>query len=209
MNWFWVAAAPLVWLLATLFVYLPLAVTGVILVPVMALLRRYEWGVGSQGRCLWWRDRWMRMWETVDNGCCPAWYDLRSPAWRPLWLNVVIWSAFRNAVGGNPLHLAVTQEEFDQRVRWVGDVHPSGDAIRHFLETGKRKWHWHIAQIGWRTGFWASYPWMREWKKDPLDQFDVVDVRHGWKFGLHTTYAGPDGRRWINFSPWDSGRRRN
>lgn len=152
-----------------------------------------------------WKDSWMKMWATENNNCCPDWYAYGAiyGAKRPIWLNIFMWSALRNPVGGNPLHVYNVPRS---KVRiWGSEVNPDVACTKEFLATGKRSWKWRFIQYGWRVGFWASYPWMRQHDKDPTDAFDVIDIQHGYK--LHTT--GNDDVVNLKFTPWDSGRRTN
>ena len=185
------------WLLLTL-AYIPFFLAGVILVPIAVIRKRY---IELEDQYVF-QDDWMRTWETRDNGCCPKWY-LRAKNF-PVWKGIIYWSAFRNAVGGSPFDAT---NVFDAEVRWWGTgLSPEADGIKHFLETGERKWQWRFIQHGWRVGFWASYPWMREYEKDPTDKFDVIDIQHGFK---RNVVKGDISKINLVFSPWDSGRRRN
>lgn len=193
----------IIWFLG-LFVFLPLFFVGAIVVPIMALLKRFEWGTTQRGRQAYiWKERWMRMWETDDNGCCPQFYINRFSK-RPLWLNVVYWCGFRNPVGGNPLHVAGIKTT-ELRV-WGNAMTPDVAGIKEFLNTGKRKWKWRFIQHGWCVGFWASYPFMRQYEKDPTDKFDVIDIQFGYKI---SGMGENTGEIKLKYSPWDSGRRMN
>ena len=183
------------WAALTL-LYIPFWLAGLITVPIAVIRKRY---IELDNHYVF-KDEWMKIWETRDNGCCPKWY-LRSTGF-PVWRGIIYWSAFRNAVGGNPIH---ERDVPDAEVRKWGSLSPEADGIKHFLETGERKWHWRFIQHGWRVGFWASYPWMREYEKDPTDTFDVIDIQHGFKRGIIRGTENVD----LKFSPWDTGRRRN
>lgn len=226
------------WLGLTL-LYLPLWFVGLFAIAYALIFKRYYYDVHKS--MYFFKDKFLKVWQTHDNGCCPSWYIANygtlKPEWptwtlpgwkklgrfankpifgslagkiiftyhRPVWMNILIWSGFRNAVGGNPVHIYNVPAK---EVRIWGDSHPSATAIRHFLHTGEREWFWRVIQYKWRVGFWACYPFMRQYEKDPTDKFDVIDIQHGYKINY------PNGRRddeYINlvFSPWDSGRRRN
>lgn len=186
----------LMWAVLTV-IYIPAYLLGMIAVPIAAGLKRYTLSKGYSGACYVWNDKFMRLWQTHDNGCCPEWYIKTFGKSRSLWANIVIWSAFRNPFGGNPAHAYGVPIS---KMNYWGTPRPDVDGIAHFKKTGKRKWHWRFIQHGWRVGFWASYPLMRE-----NDNFDVIDVQHGFK-----TNGVPKTEN-VNlvFSPWDTGRRRN
>lgn len=187
------------WLAGTFFVWLPLWAVGVVKVYRAAKRKEYHEDTleGWQGPCYRWNDDSMYLWETFDNGCCPLWYIRNYGPSRPLWKNIWIWSAFRNAVGGNPMHERFVATE---DIEIYGDFWPSKSTTDHFHETGKRKWFWRMIRHGWRVGIWGSlYIGTKE-------KWRVLDIQHGFKRQFYMNRLN-DEISFLNFSPWDSGRR--
>lgn len=186
------------WLLGAFFVWLPLWAVGVVAVYRAARAGKYMEGTGWQGPCYWWDGSGaaMFLWETNDNGCCPEWYIKNYGPDRPLWKNIWIWSAFRNAVGGNPMHGKCHADELEV----YGYDWPSRDSETYWRETGKRKWCWRLIRHGWRVGIWGSI-YLGDGEK-----WKVVDIQHGFKrqWFMNDPVTGI---AYLNYTPWDSGRR--
>lgn len=191
--WPWLVV---LWFLGTFLVWLPIFLAGILPVLVCARMGWFRLGTGWQGDCYWF-PRVMSLWQTADNGCCPTWYVTKYGPKRPLWVNILIWSAFRNAVGGNPLHApaVLTQEVYV----YGNSTHPSQDSWDHYRQTGERVWKWRFIRRGWRVGWWAS-----KYLGDG-DDFRVWDWQYGFK--LQTWRHPITGHSRLNFTPWDSGRR--
>lgn len=188
------------YLIGTFFVWLPLFLIGVPLVALNAyVLKRWvhSGDRGWQGPAWWWKDKYMNMWQTSDNGCAPLWYVNGYGSNRSLATNMFVWSAFRNAVGGNPMHSKLVPNE---RVRVWGSDWPSKDSWDYFKKTGKRKWMWRMIQSGWRVGIWGSK------YIGNGDDYRVIDIQHGFKRQYYLNNKAT-GFTKLNFSPWDSGRR--
>ena len=187
------------WLIGTFFVWLPLWLVGVFMVTIHAALGRYEYSSdrGWEGPAWWWKDKYMYLWETRDNGCCPLWYNNGFGAKRSLFLNIVLWSAFRNAVGGNPMRGGPVH---NNKVKIYGCPWPSFYATNYYDETGKRKWFWRMIRCGWRVGIWGSI------FVGSKEKWRVLDIQHGFKrqYYLNTEATGFS---YLNFTPWDSGLR--
>jgi hypothetical protein len=182
----WTLGWPIWVVCAALFV--PAWAAGIVLTLVATLRGKYSLVVEQANPHYEWTQRWMRWWQTERDGCVPQWYLTSHGGKRPLWLSMWIFSAFRNPVGGNPLHAKAKPID----IQWRGS---SIDPLHKALSDGGRQW---LATVwGWRVGIWVVWPIK---KKSATDHYEL---RFGWKL-VPSQIEIP---RPAAFTPWDSGRR--
>lgn len=187
---------PFVYLVG-LAIWLVLFISGIFTVLWAALTKRYISTFGWQGQCYSFTDSFMKLWETHDNGCLPGWYEINYGPGRSRWLNMWIWSAFRNATGGSPYHLRHVPAD---KLKVYGVDWPSKESWDYFNKTGKRKWCWRLIRYKWRVGIWGSR-YIGDGKN-----YRVIDIQHGFKRQYYKNDP-KTGIVYLNFTPWDSGRR--
>ena len=192
-----IIASLILWPLAGLLTLLGKLV-GIPLTGVAILLRRYHYNQSQQ----WWEfgDRWLRPFQTSDNGALPAWWQNQN-AERSLRWNMWVWCAWRNGFGGSPLAFRCLPGEVEMRGNIPRSMTPATATIENLKQTGKRKWSWAVYRRGWRMGVWAA---VAIGKASKIDHFEI---RHGWKLRTDTAWLNTDGSIDAPFTLWDTGRR--
>lgn len=185
-------------------VWIPMVLFAIPTVIVGTLLGKYERSTGWDGPCWRFTNKFLRFFETTDNGCCPDWYIAKYGPKRSLKRNIITWCAFRNVMYKFPLGLPLNYDEH-RKIEWEGTaMHPTFATVDHFMRTGERKWFYRWVKYGWRVGFYGSVVVMKH--KD--DALRVLDLHQCWKMYPHVVATkDPAGKFTIHFTIWDSGLR--
>jgi hypothetical protein len=139
----------LFWVLTELFIFLPIYLLGLILVPFLAHFTHWELGVSRSipPRRIWTWRQWAWLWGNDDDGICPM-------EMRPTVLNAVKWY-IRNPVE-NLRYTAFGLRITPRKVIAYGNVRITPDV--DYKITNLKTWRWCAVRQGIKGGVWIQGP---------------------------------------------------
>lgn len=170
-------------------VFVPLALLGLILVPILAAARQYEdaYSPKFHRTVLQWKPRWAFLWGNLEDGIDGLrggdiaqtwWYEKTAGA--SDWWRIVRWAAVRNPVGNIRFVPYLHPTIQPRRIRFIGDAQEP--------QRGEAGWFyiWHGIYSGLRIQTRERRFWLG-WKLRPQDRNGVStdDPRfHGCDFAI-------------------------